>query len=166
MNTEIVIKQVVQEVLKTYSRVQSTNCVSREWANQIIEEVIKEAKNKYGVPVVVGITSKEGHPVSIQCMDGAFLISYELVLKKCYTSVALKMPTHEVGKLISKGSDLEGLDKMLDKKIIGLDGGYPIYNNGEVIGAIAVSGATTIIDRELACFGAKLFERGWGSDRG
>ncbi|MGL5676362.1 MAG: GlcG/HbpS family heme-binding protein [Cellulosilyticaceae bacterium] len=153
------IQEVVQRVLKEYSDNQSPAHITREWANQVIEEVVRRATNHYGVAVVVGVTTKEGHPISIQCMDDAFLISYELVLKKCYTSVALKMPTHEVGKLLSKGSDLEGLDGMVNNKIIGLDGGYPIVCKGQVIGAIAVSGATTTVDRELACFGAELFER-------
>ncbi|MGL4798412.1 MAG: GlcG/HbpS family heme-binding protein [Cellulosilyticaceae bacterium] len=159
MDKESCIQEVVQKVLQEYSMSQSQPAITREWANQVIEKIVHRATEHYGVSVVVGVTTKEGHPISIQCMDGAFLISYELVLKKCYTSVALKMPTHEVGKLLSKGSDLEGLEKMVDNKIIGLDGGYPILHRGGVIGAIAVSGATTTIDRELACFGAELFER-------
>lgn len=160
MSQEAAIKAIVHKTLEKYKGVTTRHSISLEWANEVIAQVIKEAKEKYGVSVVVGVTTKEGHPISIQCMDEAFLISYEIVLKKCYTAVALKMPTHEVAKLLAKGSDLEGLDQMVEGKIIGLDGGYPVWNDGKVIGGIAVSGSTTTIDRTLADFGAKLFERG------
>ena len=157
------IKQTVRAVLASYQAGTSPTArkhITRAWANDVIEAVMKEAMDHYQVKVVVGVTTREGHPISMQCMDDAFLISFELVLKKCYTCVALKMPTHELGKLMAQGEDLEGLDHMMNHKICGLGGGYPIYSGNELIGAVAVSGATSTIDRELAHFAQKLFERG------
>lgn len=128
-------------------------------ANQIIASVREEAR-KQQVNVVIAIVTKAGRPISVQTMDEAFIVSYELAIKKAFTASALQMGTHELAQLVAKGADFEGLEGMLDEKIITLGGGYPIKVDNKVIGAIGVSGGSANQDIELAKFGAKLFERG------
>lgn len=130
-----------------------------ESANQIIQGVREEA-TRQGLNVVVAILTREGRPISVQSMDDAFVISYELAIKKAFTAAALKMGTHELAQLVAKGADFEGLEEMLDEKIITLGGGYPIKVNDKVVGAIGVSGGSAGQDIELAKIGAKLFGRG------
>lgn len=130
-----------------------------ESANQIIQGVREEA-TRQGLNVVVAILTREGRPISVQSMDDAFVISYELAIKKAFTAAALKMGTHELAQLVAKGADFEGLEGMLDEKIITLGGGYPIKVNDKVVGAIGVSGGSASQDIELAKIGAKLFGRG------
>ena len=130
-----------------------------EVANQVIEMVIKKAKEK-GIKVVVALVKEGGRPISMQAMDEAFVISYELAIKKAFSAVALQMGTHEIAELVKQGADFEGLVSMLDEKIITLGGGYPIKVNGKVIGAIGVSGGSARQDIELAQYGAGLFGRG------
>lgn len=130
-----------------------------EVANQVIEMVIKKAKEK-GIKVVVALVKEGGRPISMQAMDEAFVISYELAIKKAFSAVALQMGTHEIAELVKQGADFEGLVSMLDEKIITLGGGYPIKVNGKVIGAIGVSGGSASQDIELAQYGAGLFGRG------
>lgn len=128
-------------------------------ANQIIASVRKEAM-KQKLNVVIAIVTKAGRPISVQAMDEAFVVSYELAIKKAFTAAALQMGTHELAQLVAQGADFEGLSDMLDEKIITLGGGYPIKINNKVIGAVGVSGGSASQDIELAEFGAKLFERG------
>lgn len=128
-------------------------------ANKVITNVRNEAI-KQGLEVVIAIVSKAGRPISVQSMDEAFVISYELAIKKAFTAAALQMGTHELAQLVAKGADFEGLEGMLDEKIITLGGGYPIKVKGKVMGAIGVSGGSASQDIALAQFGAKLFERG------
>lgn len=128
-------------------------------ANQIIDAVREEA-TKQKLNVVIALVTNSGRPISVQAMDEAFIVSYELAIKKAFTASALQMGTHELAQLVAKGADFEGLEGMLDEKIITLGGGYPIKVNNKVIGAIGVSGGSANQDIELAKFGAKLFERG------
>ncbi|MEG0352475.1 MAG: cob(I)yrinic acid a,c-diamide adenosyltransferase [Cellulosilyticaceae bacterium] len=128
-------------------------------ANHIIDFVRQEAI-KQGLNVVIAIVTKAGRPISVQSMDEAFVISYELAIKKAFTASALQMGTHELAQLVAKGADFEGLAGMLDEKIITLGGGCPIKINNKVIGAIGVSGGNASQDIELAKLGANLFERG------
>lgn len=137
------------------SNISSVNTMNLELANQIIEKVKEYAAYK-GINVVIAVVSKEGNPVSVQAMDEAFVISYELAIKKAFTAAALKMPTHELAQLTAKGAQFEGLENMLDAKIVTLGGGYPIKVNGIVIGAVGVSGGSAADDIDFARYGAQF----------
>lgn len=141
------------------SKKQSLEKLCLDTANVVIEKVRQKAKTQH-VSVVVAVVSAGGRPISVQAMDDAFVISYELAIKKAFSAVALQMGTHEIAPLVASGADFEGLASMLDEKIITLGGGYPIKVNGKVIGAIGVSGGSASQDIELAQYGAGLFERG------
>ena len=51
-------------------------------------------------------------------MDGAFLVSFDVALKKAYTSVAVKMSTMELAGLAQPGGTFYGVDKMDGGKIV------------------------------------------------
>ncbi len=124
-----------------------------ELANALIER-IKAYAHYNKMSVVVAVVSKEGSPISVQVMEDARLVSFELALKKAYTAAALKIPTHELAELTRVGGDLENLPDMLDNnKVITLGGGYPIKLNGRVVGGLGVSGGTASEDIELAQYG-------------
>ncbi|MDF2613189.1 MAG: ATP/cobalamin adenosyltransferase [Clostridia bacterium] len=150
------IDKVFEETMKTKKQT-TTQELDLNLANQIINEVKEYAAYK-GIQVVIAVVSKEGNPISVQVMDNSFVISYELAIKKAFTAAALKMPTHELAKLTARGADFEGLENMLDAKIVTLGGGYPIKVNGLVIGAVGVSGGSATDDIEFARYGAHFIE--------
>jgi ATP:cob(I)alamin adenosyltransferase len=150
------IDKVFEETIK-HKKQQDGVSLDLEMANQIIEKVKGYAAYK-GIQVVIAVVTKEGHPISVQAMDDAFIVSYELAIKKAFTAAALKMPTHELAKLTAKGAGFEGLEGMLDVKIITLGGGYPIKVNGMVIGAVGVSGGSAAEDIDFARYGADFSE--------
>lgn len=150
------IDKVFEETIKNKKQ-QGGESLDLDMANQIIEKVKGYAAYK-GIQVVIAVVTKEGHPISIQAMDDAFIVSYELAVKKAFTAAALKMPTHELAKLTAKGAGFEGLEEMLDVKIITLGGGYPIKVNGMVIGAVGVSGGSAAEDIDFAKYGADFSE--------
>ncbi len=126
-------------------------------ANQIIRRTLDYARFK-GVQAVVCVAGREGNPISVQVMDDAFVVSFELALKKAFTSAALKLPTHELGMLTAPQKEFEGLEEMLSGKIITLGGGYPIHSGEGVVGAIGVSGGTVEADIDIARYGANCLE--------
>lgn len=52
---------------------------------------------------VIAICGPEGNPIAVHVMDGAYLVSYDVAVKKAYTSVAVKMSTRELGELAGPG---------------------------------------------------------------
>ena len=87
-------------------------------------------------------------------MDGAWLGSIDIAIKKAKTARFFDMPTGEIGKLSQPGESLYGIEHS-NGGLISFPGGVPIKgSNGEVIGAIGVSGNTVENDHTVASAGA------------
>ena len=122
-------------------------------AKTIIEAVEIRAREQ-GKAAVVAVCNAEGNPIAVQVMDGAFLVSYDVAVKKAYTAVAVKMSTMELSTLCQPGGTFYGLQAL--DKVITFGGGVPLYRNGVIVGGLGVSGGTGEEDHELATFGAAV----------
>jgi uncharacterized protein GlcG (DUF336 family) len=87
-------------------------------------------------------------------MDGAWLGSIDIAIKKAKTARFFDMPTGEIGKLSQPGQPLFGIEHS-NNGLISFPGGVPIKNaEGLVIGAIGVSGSSVEDDHTVAEAGA------------
>ena len=142
---------IVAEVVK---RIMEQRVLSLETAKKIIEEVEKESRNR-GKKAVICVCNEQGNPIAVHVMDGAFLISFDVAVKKAYTAVALKMPTLKLNDLVKSGQTFYGLQNL--DKVMTIGGGVPLYRNGILVGGLGVSGGTGEEDDSLARFGADIF---------
>lgn len=87
-------------------------------------------------------------------MDGAWLGSIDISIKKAKTARFFDMPTGEIGKLSQPGGALYNIEHS-NNGLITFPGGIPLKNAaGEIIGAIGVSGSTVEDDHTVAEAGA------------
>jgi uncharacterized protein GlcG (DUF336 family) len=87
-------------------------------------------------------------------MDGAWLGSGDISIRKARTARYFDMPTGEIGKLSQPGGSLFAIEHS-NGGLITFPGGVPIVTaTGEVIGAIGVSGNTVENDHAVASAGA------------
>jgi uncharacterized protein GlcG (DUF336 family) len=87
-------------------------------------------------------------------MDGAWLGSIDISIRKARTARFFDMNTGEVGKLSQPGESLFGIEHS-NGGLITFPGGVPIRNAaGAVIGAIGVSGSAVENDHAVASAGA------------
>jgi uncharacterized protein GlcG (DUF336 family) len=87
-------------------------------------------------------------------MDGAWLGSADIAIKKAKTARFFDFPTGVIGSLSQPGGSLFGIEHS-NGGLISFPGGLPIKNaNGDVIGAIGVSGSTVENDHAVAEAGA------------
>lgn len=87
-------------------------------------------------------------------MDNAWLGSIDIAQKKARTARYFNMPTGEIGKLAQPGGSLYNIEHS-NGGLITFPGGVPIKNqNGDIIGAIGVSGDTVENDHAVAQAGA------------
>ena len=87
-------------------------------------------------------------------MDGAWLGSIDIAIKKAKTARFFDMNTGEIGKLSQPGGPLYNIEHS-NNGLITFPGGIPLKNaQGEVIGAIGVSGSTVEDDHAVALAGA------------
>jgi uncharacterized protein GlcG (DUF336 family) len=87
-------------------------------------------------------------------IDGAWLGSIDISMKKARTARYFDMPTGAIGELSQPGGPLFAIEHS-NGGLITFPGGVPIKNSdGEIIGAIGVSGSTVENDHDVAEAGA------------
>ena len=102
----------------------------------------------------IAIVDAGGNLKAFLRMDGAWLGSIDISIKKARTARFFDMPTGEIGKLSQPGGPLFGIEHS-NEGLITFPGGLPITTrDGTVIGAIGVSGSTVENDHTVAAAGA------------
>lgn len=128
---------------------------------QYISRKVREKANEMGVKAVVAVSNRTAQPILVECMDDAFLASYDIAVQKAYTVVSLKMSTSSLKPMAQPGGSLYGIQFTNQGKIVIFGGGEPLCNsNGTVIGGLGVSGGTEEQDTALAAYGKKIFQKG------
>ena len=126
-------------------------------ANALIEKV-KAKASEMGVDIVAAVSDKAGRPVAVQCMDGAYIASFDIALNKTYTSASLKMSTAQLAELSQPGQDLYGIQFTNNGKIVIFGGGEVLEYDGKIVGALGVSGGTAAQDTAIAAYGKEVFK--------
>lgn len=127
-------------------------------ANALIEKV-KEKAAGMGVNVVIAVSDKAGRPVAVQCMDDAYIASFDIAINKTFTSASLKMSTETLSHLSQPGQPLYGIQFTNEGKIVIFGGGEPLEADGKIIGALGVSGGSAEEDTAIAAYGKEIFNK-------
>ncbi len=110
--------------------------------------------SEMGVAMDIAVVDAGANLKAFARMDGAWLGSIDIAIKKAKTARFFDMPTGEIGKLSQPGESLYGIEHS-NGGLISFPGGVPIKgSNGDVIGAIGVSGDTVENDHTVASAGA------------
>jgi uncharacterized protein GlcG (DUF336 family) len=88
-------------------------------------------------------------------MDDAWVGSIDIAIKKAKTACFFTMASGELGKLSQPGRPLYGIEHS-NGGLITFPGGLPIIQNGELFGAIGVSGSSVENDHKVAAAGCKV----------
>jgi uncharacterized protein GlcG (DUF336 family) len=111
-----------------------------------------------GIAVSVVILDFAGHLKAFLRMDGAWLGSIDVAMKNAKTSVLFETDTGALWEVCKPGAQAHGLDRT-NGGLLTFAGGIPLKGaNGELIGAIGVSGGQVAQDFEVARAGAAALE--------
>jgi uncharacterized protein GlcG (DUF336 family) len=127
--------------------------IKLEDARRIIAAAEKKAK-EIGQPMNIAVADEGGNLVSHVRMDGAWLGSIDISIKKAYTSRAFDISTKDLAQHSQSGRQFFGIHASNDGKIMIFAGGVPLKQSGKVIGAIGVSGGSGEQDHAVAEAGA------------
>ena len=108
--------------------------------------------------VVVAVADSHGDLICLARMDGAPVSSIRVAINKAWTAARERKPTKEIGEKVrhpEKGHDIAYYG---DPKFVGWGGGIPVWKDGTVAGAIAVSGLSSSEDIELATLALDLID--------
>lgn len=119
-----------------------------------IIEAAREQAERLDVRVSIAVVDSGGNLKAFLRMDGAEVAGPTLAPDKAYTALAHRTPTHELAKLAAPGGPLFGLHACAGGRYVIFGGGIPIVANGDVVGAVGVSGAS--VDEDVACASAGI----------
>ena len=126
--------------------------ISSELAQKMVEEAVAKAR-KIGVAENVAILDDGGNLKAFRRMDGAPILCIEMAQNKAYTAL-FGVSTQDLFNLIqSDPSLLAGMPTLA--RMAAWGGGFPIKVDGEIVGAIGVSGAPTV-QNDIDCARAAL----------
>jgi glc operon protein GlcG len=93
--------------------------------------------------VAIAVVDDAGHLVACQRMDGALWITPEIARAKANAAAAFRTTTLDMEERFSKGRQLfaSNVATLGDYQLVFGKGGVPIVDNGQVVGAVGVSGA-------------------------
>ena len=127
--------------------------ISLEQAELAIEAA-KEKARQLNTLMNIAIVDSGVNLVAFSRMDDAWIGSIDIALRKAKTARFFNMETGEIGKLSQPGGPVWQIEHSNDG-LITFPGGVPVRNRqGDIIGAIGVSGSTVDHDHAVAQAGA------------
>ncbi len=131
--------------------------LSLDQAYQIVAAAVKKA-NAINTKMDIAVVDAGGNLKGFARMDGAWLGSIDISIKKAKTARYFDMPTGEIGKLSQPGGPLYQIE-VSNGGLISFPGGVPIKAaDGTIIGAIGVSGSLVENDHTVAVAGAEALK--------
>ena len=126
--------------------------ISSELAQKMVDQAVAKAR-QMGVAENIAILDDGGNLKAFSRMDGASFTTIEIAQNKAYTAL-FGVPTQDFFDFIQRDpSLLAGIPTLA--RVAAWGGGLPIKVNGEVVGAVGVSGAPTV-QNDIDCARAAL----------
>ena len=130
---------------------------------QSVIEAAREKADEIGVPMNIAVVDAGANLVAFVRMDGAWLGSIEIARNKAYTARAFDMTTKQLAKISQPGEPAFGIAVSTEHRIAIFPGGIPLEADGEIVGAVGVSGGQPDQDHAVAQVGAEAFVPGGGT---
>jgi glc operon protein GlcG len=132
----------------------TTQTLDYSEASKIIQLIVDKALQMQKA-AVVAVADPHGELLAFARMDGAPISSIRIAANKAWTAARERKPTKDIGEKVrhpEKGHDIAYYG---DPKFVGWGGGLPVLKDGQVVGAVAVSGLSSTEDIALASLGVE-----------
>jgi glc operon protein GlcG len=116
----------------------------------IVEKALRLQK-----AAVVAVVDSHGELIHFARMDGAPITSIRIAMNKAWTAARARKATQEIGEKVRHPEQGYDIAYYGDPRFVGWGGGIPVWRDGEVAGAIAVSGLSSEEDVALAWLGVR-----------
>jgi len=131
--------------------------LSSHQAHTVIDGAERKAR-EIGLPVVIAVLDAGAHLKAFRRMDGAVLASIDIALRKATTAVLFQANREDVWEYCKPGAPAPGLE-LSNGGLAPFGGGIPLKGpDGQVIGALGVSGGSVAQDTDIAKAAFAAFE--------
>lgn len=129
----------------------NTKNISLDAAKKVAAEAVKFAKANNAPGGAIAVVDNGGNLIYLEKLDNTFAAASEVAIKKANTAALFKAPSSKLENSINGGRDA-----LITVGHTFLQGGVPIIVDGQVVGAVGVSGsASAQQDEDMANAGAK-----------
>ena len=130
--------------------------IQLEDARRIIAAAEKKA-DQIGQPMNIAVVDAGGNLVSHVRMDRAWIGSVDVAINKAFTARAFDLSTAELAENAQPGGPFYGIQESNKGRVMIFAGGVPLERDGEVVGAVGVSGGDGDQDKAVAEAAAAAF---------
>ncbi len=134
------------------SQVIASKNISLEGAKKVVAEAVKYARANNAPGGAIAVVDAGGNLVYLERLDNTFPAAAEVAIKKANTAATFKAPSSKLENAINGGRQA-----LITVGHTFLQGGIPLIIDGQVVGAVGVSGsASAQQDEDMANAGAKI----------
>lgn len=119
-----------------------------------VSAAAEKKATELGVAATVTIVDSGGYVRTQNRMDGARFGTVSVSTSKAFTAVAIGAPTSVLTDLTQPGQEIFGYADAAAGRIAIFGGGSPLVRDGEIVGAIGISGGSVQQDQAMAEAGA------------
>lgn len=135
------------------AQVTEKKTLTLDGAKKIIETAKAEARRAKAPGGMIAVVDDGGNLMALERLDGTFAAGAQISIGKARTAVLFKKPTKVFEDIIKNGRT--AMVALPDGLFTPLQGGVPVVLDGQIVGAVGVSGAASAQqDEELALAGA------------
>ncbi|RNF90145.1 heme-binding protein [Streptomyces botrytidirepellens] len=134
----------MQNVIRAHSV--PAHSITRSSAAELVAAVRAAAENT-GFAAAVAVTDAGGHLKAFERADDAPFLAAEVAVDKAWTAASYRSATHVWNSSLAAP---EVAPLAHHPRLMGVGGGYPVIELGEVIGALGVSGGSAEQDQQAA----------------
>lgn len=124
-------------------------------AAQVAMKASEAEAAKGGWKVVIAVVDEGGHPIMLHRLDGAQWSSIDTAVGKARAAVAWKRPTRLLEESVNNG---RYAFLSISQGMALLQGGVPVEIDGQVLGAVGVSGVKASDDEVVALAGVNALK--------
>jgi len=128
--------------------------IGLEKAKQVMAAAEAEAK-KRNWKMNIAVVDTNGEPVMFERMEGAQIASGTVAIGKARTSARFRRESRAFYNVMEAGHAYVGT---LDPTLVASPGGFPLVENGKLVGAVGCSGGTGDQDAATCKVGADLMK--------
>jgi glc operon protein GlcG len=152
MNLKSILSALLLVAGFAHAQVAEKKSLTLDGARQVIAGAVAHAKANHAPGGVIAVVDDGGNLMALERLDGTFAAGANISIGKARTSALFKKPTKFFEDVINKGRTAMAA---MHENFTPLQGGVPILVDGQIVGAVGVSGASSAQqDEELAMAGA------------
>ena len=148
----------VMTAITASAQIADKKALTLDGAKRVIAAAEAQAKQLNAPGAVIAVVDDGGNLMALERLDGTFSAGANISIGKAKTAVMFKKPTRFFEELINSNGKGRTVMTALEN-FTPLIGGIPILVDGQIVGGVGVSGASTADqDEQLAIAGSKAFD--------